>query len=57
MMVERTATNKDLLKMIRENVFREDLYHRLKVLFVHLPELSAILSFLPPDQDWIQLTK
>lgn len=35
------ATNKDLLKMIRENVFREDLYHRLKVLFVHLPELRA----------------
>ncbi|MEH7450948.1 sigma 54-interacting transcriptional regulator [Gottfriedia acidiceleris] len=33
------ATNKDLLKMIRENVFREDLYHRLKVLFIHLPEL------------------
>ncbi|MDR7001879.1 sigma 54-interacting transcriptional regulator [Neobacillus niacini] len=35
------ATNKDLLKMIRENVFREDLYHRLKVLFIHLPELRA----------------
>ncbi|MDA1966766.1 sigma 54-interacting transcriptional regulator [Bacillus cereus] len=35
------ATNKDLLKMIQENVFREDLYHRLKVLFIHLPELRA----------------
>ncbi|MGG0175844.1 sigma 54-interacting transcriptional regulator [Gottfriedia acidiceleris] len=33
------ATNKNLLKMIQENVFREDLYHRLKVLFIHLPEL------------------
>lgn len=35
------ATNKDLLKMIQENIFREDLYHRLKVLFIHLPELRA----------------
>ena len=35
------ATNKDLLKMIQENMFREDLYHRLKVLFIHLPELRA----------------
>lgn len=35
------ATNKNLLKMIQENVFREDLYHRLKVLFIHLPELRV----------------
>jgi len=33
------ATNKNLLNMIQENAFREDLYHRLKVLFLHLPEL------------------
>lgn len=35
------ATNKNLLKMIQENLFREDLYHRLKVLFIHLPELRV----------------
>lgn len=33
------ATNKDLLRMIETGKFREDLYHRLKVLYVHLPEL------------------
>jgi DNA-binding NtrC family response regulator len=33
------ATNKDLLQMIELGKFREDLYHRLKVLYVHLPEL------------------
>ncbi len=33
------ATNKDLLAMIEMGKFREDLYHRLKVLYLHLPEL------------------
>ncbi|ANE45169.1 Fis family transcriptional regulator [Paenibacillus swuensis] len=33
------ATNKDLLQMIDLGKFREDLYHRLKVLYLHLPEL------------------
>ena len=33
------ATNKDLLKLIEEKAFRDDLYHRLKVLFLHLPAL------------------
>lgn len=33
------ATNKDLLKMIEIGSFREDLYYRLKILFIHLPEL------------------
>ncbi|MFC4777375.1 sigma-54 interaction domain-containing protein [Paenibacillus sp. GCM10023252] len=35
------ATNKDLLKMIDLGKFREDLYHRLKVLYVHLPKLRT----------------
>ncbi|PYZ93593.1 Fis family transcriptional regulator [Salipaludibacillus keqinensis] len=33
------ATNRHLLTLIEKNQFREDLYHRLKVLFLHLPEL------------------
>ncbi|RXT06236.1 sigma 54-interacting transcriptional regulator [Ammoniphilus sp. CFH 90114] len=35
------ATNKDLLSMIDQGKFREDLYHRLKVLYLHLPSLRA----------------
>lgn len=33
------ATNKDLVQLIRMNQFREDLYHRLKVLYLKLPPL------------------
>ena len=33
------ATNKDLLNQIEENEFREDLYHRLSVILVHVPPL------------------
>jgi two-component system, NtrC family, nitrogen regulation response regulator NtrX len=33
------ATNKDLLKSINENEFREDLYHRLSVILIHVPPL------------------
>ncbi|WP_019119851.1 sigma-54 interaction domain-containing protein [Brevibacillus massiliensis] len=35
------ATNKDLLKMIEAGTFREDLYHRLKILYIRLPELRT----------------
>ncbi len=34
------ATNKDLLKEIEETNFREDLYHRLSVILIHVPSLN-----------------
>ena len=33
------ATNKDLLEEVQESRFREDLYHRLSVILVHVPPL------------------
>lgn len=33
------ATNRNLLSLVEKNQFREDLYHRLKVLYLHLPPL------------------
>ena len=34
------ATNKDLRKEIAEGNFREDLYHRLSVILIHVPSLN-----------------
>ncbi len=34
------ATNKDLKKEIEENLFREDLYHRLSVILIKVPSLE-----------------
>jgi transcriptional regulator with PAS, ATPase and Fis domain len=33
------ATNKNLLEMVRKGTFREDLYYRLKKLYIHIPSL------------------
>ena len=41
------ATNKDLIKEINNGNFREDLYHRLAVIMVEVPELSKRKSDIP----------
>ena len=42
------ATNKDLKKEINIGNFREDLYHRLAVIMVEVPELSKRKNDIPP---------
>ncbi|MFE1627498.1 sigma-54 interaction domain-containing protein [Brevibacillus reuszeri] len=52
------ATNKNLLHMIEQGTFREDLYHRLRVLFVDLPSLRNRADDLPLlVQHFIQQSK
>ncbi|MBN9655758.1 sigma 54-interacting transcriptional regulator [Halobacillus sp. GSS1] len=41
------ATNKDLLQLIEQGKFREDLYHRLKVLYVSVPPLRERKTDIP----------
>lgn len=41
------ATNKDLRKEIAEGRFREDLYHRLAVILIHVPSLNERKNDIP----------
>lgn len=41
------ATNKDLKKAIEENLFREDLYHRLSVIVIQVPPLKDRKDDIP----------
>jgi DNA-binding NtrC family response regulator len=42
-----TATNKNIRKEIEVNNFREDLYHRLSVILIHVPSLNERLGDIP----------
>jgi len=41
------ATNKDLLTEIEKGMFREDLYHRLSVILIHVPSLKERKDDIP----------
>ncbi|HEX2920223.1 MAG TPA: sigma-54 dependent transcriptional regulator [Bacteroidales bacterium] len=42
-----TATNKNIKKEIENNNFREDLYHRLSVILIHVPSLNERNEDIP----------
>ncbi len=42
-----TATNKNLKEEIEKNNFREDLYHRLSVIIIHVPTLNERSEDIP----------
>ena len=42
-----TATNKNLKEEINQKNFREDLYHRLSVIIIHVPSLNERIDDIP----------
>ncbi|NNF58165.1 MAG: sigma-54-dependent Fis family transcriptional regulator [Rhodothermaceae bacterium] len=47
------ATNKDLISQIDANRFREDLYHRLSVILIHVPPLRERRGDIPAIAEYI----
>ncbi len=45
------ASNEDLMKLVREGRFREDLYHRLNVISIQLPPLRVEVSWRRTQPD------
>ncbi len=43
------ATNQDIEEMCREGTFREDLYHRMNGVRVHMPSLRQMLAESPDE--------
>lgn len=41
------ATNKDLMQEIEDGNFREDLYHRISVIVIHVPTLNERVTDIP----------
>jgi len=46
------ATNKNLKEEIEQNNFREDLYHRLSVILIHVPSLNERIDDIPVLADY-----
>jgi two-component system, NtrC family, nitrogen regulation response regulator NtrX len=46
------ATNKNIRGEIDRNTFREDLYHRLSVILIHVPTLNERSEDIPLLADW-----
>ncbi|HEX7584552.1 MAG TPA: sigma-54 dependent transcriptional regulator, partial [Prolixibacteraceae bacterium] len=46
------ATNKNLSREIELNNFREDLYHRLSVILIHVPDLNERIDDIPVLSDY-----
>jgi len=47
------ATNKDLLGEVDAHHFREDLYHRLSVILIHVPPLRERMSDIPAIAEYL----
>lgn len=41
------STNRDLLQMVQDGTFRQDLYYRLNILSIHMPALREHIEDLP----------